>query len=44
MKFFFYLSISSEIPIASSFPFLKQFNFTKSPFSDDEINVFPTLF
>ena len=39
-----FCSISSEIPIASSFPLLKQFNFTSSPSSFVEIKVFPTLF
>ena len=42
--FFNFFSISSEIPIASSLPFLKQFNLTKSPSSMVAFNVFPTLF
>ena len=42
--FFNFFSISSEIPIASSLPFLKQFNFTKSPSSIVVVSVLPTLF
>ena len=42
--FFNFFSISSDIPIASSLPFLKQFNFTKSPSSIVVVKVFPTRF
>ena len=42
--FFFIFSISSEMPIASSFPFLKQLNLTSSPSSKVAFKVFPTLF
>ena len=43
-NFFFIFSISSEIPIASSFPFLKQFNLIRSPSDIEDFNVLPTLF
>ena len=42
--FFNFFSISSEIPIASSLPFLKQFKFINSPSSSDVFKVLPTLF
>ena len=41
---FLIFSILSEIPIASSLPFLKQFKVTKSPSSIVALRVFPTLF
>ena len=44
LYFFFNFSISSEIPIASSLPFLKQFSLIKSPSSIVEVRVLPTLF
>ena len=44
IKVKFNFSISSEIPMASSFPFLKQFNLMRSPASIVDFNVLPTLF
>ena len=47
LKEYFFLSffsISSEIPIASSLPFLKQLSLTRSPSSIVVFKVLPTLF